>query len=210
VVALLSGGLWASIAREYRINPVAALCPIAYAEPFRLNAVADALGVRGGSFVGVDAGAVALASRLRFVDAVGLTEARVARYWQAHDMPGLRDYVFDQVRPTFYMVYSGWDLGPAEDSSRGGPHFQQDPRFVRDYVQVVPETETGASPSRAGVWARREVVRDPAALAAARRANDELAVARVLLQQTSGATGWYCPSTLRPDGPAAPTATPPG
>lgn len=204
LVVLPSCALWVVTAQQYRAGPVAALCPIAYAEPFRLNAVADALDVRDGSFVGVDAGAVALASRLRFVDGVGLTDARVARFWQARDMPGLRDYVFDQVRPTFYMVYSGWDLGPGLDSSRGGPHFQQDPRFARDYAEVAPETKTGASPSRAGVWVRREVVRDPAALIAARRANDALAVALIRLQQPGGATSWYCPSTLRPESsPAA-------
>lgn len=32
----------------------------------------------------------------------------VTRFWQDDDMPGLRGYIFEDVRPTFVKLFHGW------------------------------------------------------------------------------------------------------
>jgi hypothetical protein len=201
---------WVGISREFRQGPVAPLCTMAFYEPLRLNAVAEAMGMRDGSFFGVDAGAVGLASRLRFIDGVGLTDARIARYWQDRDMAGMRDYVLQEQRPTFYMVLSAWDSGPAQDSSKGGPHLRDDPRFARDYVQVFattgyarvfpPPGVAAASSRNLGVWVRRDAVHDAGQLEAGLRAAQAVADEQARLAGPAGPLSWYCGPVLRPGG----------
>ena len=60
--------------------------------------------MQDGTLLSVDGGGMSLTSRFRFVDLAGLAERRIARFWQHDDMPGIRDYIFDDVRPTFISV----------------------------------------------------------------------------------------------------------
>jgi hypothetical protein len=88
---------------------------------------ADRLGLAGGSYLVPDIGGVLLTSRLRVVDLAGLTEPTIARLRRERDNAGLRDYVLQTVRPTFVHLHSPWGAGLA-----------QDPRFVADYLAIVP------------------------------------------------------------------------
>jgi hypothetical protein len=45
-----------------------------------------------------------LTSRLRFVDLSGLAERSIAEAWQRNDMTRLRNYIFDEVKPTFIKI----------------------------------------------------------------------------------------------------------
>ncbi|MGH3925125.1 MAG: hypothetical protein ACRDTT_20070, partial [Pseudonocardiaceae bacterium] len=72
----------------------------------------------------------------------GLADAQVAAFWGARDWAGLRDYLFEQVRPTFIKSHGGW-------SSTTG--ITMDPRLGRDYAEIP--TVPGSVD-----WVRRDVL----------------------------------------------------
>jgi hypothetical protein len=102
-------------------------------------------------------------------------------------MAGLRDHVFDDVRPTFIRVWIGWDgVGPSG--------ILDDPRLQRDYVLVWGPREGG------GNWVRRDAVTDPSKLADLQQAAPQLAAA-VDAPFARGVTQWWCGPALRPSAP---------
>ena len=56
VAALVSAGSWITAAQQFRRAPTVPLCSVAMTYGYAVNAVADDLGVRRGSLLGVDAG----------------------------------------------------------------------------------------------------------------------------------------------------------
>jgi hypothetical protein len=87
------------------------------------NSYADQFGVgRDGNLLIPDIGGTLLTSRLRIVDLAGLTEPTIARYRSTGDMAGIRNYVLDELRPTFIAFHEPWSAG-----------LEQDPRFLTDY-----------------------------------------------------------------------------
>jgi hypothetical protein len=60
---------------------------------------ANILGLHAGTLLVPDVGGSALVSTLRIVDLAGLADARIADYWATNDMTGLRDHVFNEIRP---------------------------------------------------------------------------------------------------------------
>ena len=107
-VAALTLNGFISAARDFQRTPTAGLCDIAQNTGYLFNGYADILGVRDGSLLAVDGGGTSLTSRLRFVDLSGLAERRIAGAWQRNDMAGLRNYIFDEVKPTFIKIWAGW------------------------------------------------------------------------------------------------------
>ena len=101
---------------------------------------ADRLGVDRGTLLLPDVGGTALTSRLAVVDLAGLASYRIAGFRGAHDMSGLRDYVFEESRPTFIHTHGAWDAG-----------LSADPRLERDYVWLYRGAGTDAD------WVRRDV-----------------------------------------------------
>jgi len=140
----------------FQKNPSAGLCDIAQNTGYLFNGFADILGVRDGSLLAVDGGGTSLTSRLRFVDLSGLAERRIAGFWQRDDMAGLRNYIFDEVKPTFIKIFSGW-------AERDRLDLVGDPRLEQDYVMLL------SGPPRGGRWVRRDSARDGLALDEARR-----------------------------------------
>lgn len=114
-----------------------------------------------------DLGGVLLQSDLRVYDLAGLCDPVIAR--ALHAQPDrLRDYVFDEVRPTFIHTQGAF-------TRAAGLH--EDPRFARDYVAL--HESTSAPPDWAGLWrnsgppppfwgdyVRRDAVSAPGALGA--------------------------------------------
>lgn len=184
LVALVSAGSWIPIAQEFRRAPTVPLCAVAMTYGYAVNAVADDLGVRQGSLLGVDAGGTALTSRLRFVDFAGLTDAAIARYWSGNDMVGLRDHVFVDVRPTIIRLFPGWNF--TEESG-----LLRDPRLATDYVIV-------GEPGGAQLWVRRELVRDPQHVDEIRATVAVISADVQSAQLRSGGTGWVCGPVLAP------------
>jgi hypothetical protein len=124
VMTLMATGL-VSTARVERFlsHPTISGCFVAerYGELF--NWYADQLDVDGeGSLVIPDIGGTLLRSRLHVVDLAGLTEPTIARYRGAGDMAGIRDYVLEEIKPTFIAFHEPWSAG-----------LEQDPRFLTEY-----------------------------------------------------------------------------
>lgn len=114
-----------------------------------------------------DLGGVLLQSDLRVYDLAGLCDPVIAR--ALHENPGrLRDYVFDEVRPTFIHTQGAFTRAA---------NLHEDPRFARDYVAL--HEGTTAPPDWSGLWrnsgppppfwgdyVRRDAVSAPGALEA--------------------------------------------
>ncbi len=69
--------------------------------------------------------------------------------WGAADMAGVRDYVFDRVRPAFIHSHGAWSYATG---------IADDPRMAADYYVISAGTA-------AEDWVRRDVVPDAARLA---------------------------------------------
>lgn len=141
--AVLSGVVFADAARDFREEPTAPLCLVAQNTGRAVNGYARLIDASGGSLLAPDMGGAALISDLRLVDLIGLVDSRIARYWAAGDMEGLRDHVFELTRPTFVTSNTAW-------SAETG--LTADPRLAADYVEITTST--------AGVtdWVRRDAL----------------------------------------------------
>ena len=188
LLAALTLSGFASAARSFQQAPTAALCDIAANTGYLFNGYADILGVRDGSLLAVDGGGTSLTTRLDYVDLSGLTERRIAADWQRDDMAGLRDYVLDEVKPTFVKIFSGW-------AERSRLDLADDPRFRRDYVMLL------ASVPGAGQWVRAAAVPDAAALDRARRWGDDVWNRVILAHGLTLPASWWCGDVLRPSAP---------
>lgn len=153
VVALVvSGTVWADTAQRFRAGPTVPLCAIAAGMGAAPNAFGDVLGITSGRIATPDVGGTALASRYEVVDLAGLVSAPIARLQAAGDMAGLRDHVLDEVRPEFIETHGNWTRNTG---------LLADPRTAQRYVPVLMVTPDS------GYLVRRDLVTDPARLAAA-------------------------------------------
>ncbi|MFN8020050.1 MAG: glycosyltransferase family 39 protein [Acidimicrobiales bacterium] len=185
-VVTLSG--WKERSDEFVSRPTVSICAVARNTGYTFDTYADRLGIVDGTLLAVDGGGTSLTSRLRFVDLSGLGDPTIADLWAEGDMAGLRDHVFDEVRPTFIRIWSGWDgIAPSQ--------ILADPRLQRDYVAVW------APPDGGGNWVRRSAVVDPAVLDALQRDAAHLA-AIVDAPWPRSNTHWWCPGEMRPTEPA--------
>jgi hypothetical protein len=183
-VASSISGLW-SAEKAFRANPTVGVCNVAQNAGYLFNGYADIIGLRDGTLLAVDGGGSSLTSRLRFVDLSGLADRRIAQFWQDHDMPGLRDHVFNEVRPTFIKLFHGW----AERDLLG---LVRDPRLDRDYVLMFAGAPGG------GDWVRRDAVADRGTLSTARKwGRDTWALLNTRYPRNSPPV-WWCGDVLRP------------
>ena len=185
LVAALTLNGFISAARDFQRTPTAGLCDIAQNTGYLFNGYADILGVRDGSLLAVDGGGTSLTSRLRFFDLSGLAERHIAGAWQRNDMAGLRNYIFDEVKPTFIKIWAGWGERVLVD-------LPDDPRFQHDYVLLLPGGLGG------GQWVRRDSVRDVLALDEARRWGEDVWNRVILPRGAAAPTRWWCGEILRP------------
>nr|WP_199433549.1 hypothetical protein [Qaidamihabitans albus] len=186
-VALLpSGASFVNAAEEFRTDPNISACYVADRLGRNFNAYADILGARNASLLLPDLGGSALTSRLELVDMAGLAEPRIADFISEGDEQGLRDYVFDEVKPTF--IHSRWPWS----SGNGIP---SDPRMERDYHEIYSYPDN--DPPN-GDWVRKDAVPDQATLDALRDYADS---AVVLVEERSSSLAYplrQCGATLRP------------
>jgi hypothetical protein len=188
VLVLALHGWWRQ-SDDFRTNATVGVCYIARNTGFTFNSYADRLGVDEGSLLAVDGGGTSLTTRLDFVDLSGLTDHDIADLWQRDDMAGLRDHVFEDVRPTFIRVWRGWD---GFDRVR----LFEDPRLLADYEPIWSPPEGG------GNWVRRDAIEDPAALARLQAEAPDLA-ALVDAPFFEDGLQWWCGPTLRPSAPGS-------
>jgi hypothetical protein len=125
--ALVSGLALVDSARAFRAAPTAPLCLVAQNTGNAINSYADVVDVPDPVLLAPDIGGAALVSDLRVVDVAGLADRRIARFWRTGDMAGLRDHVFDEVRPTFLTLNPDWARLTG---------LLADPRLAEDYVEI--------------------------------------------------------------------------
>ncbi|GAY09194.1 hypothetical protein [Pseudonocardia sp. N23] len=150
VAAVFSGVGWAGSAQTFRAAPTAPMCLIVVNTGWEFNGYADILGLQRATFFAPEIGGGALAGRSLLVDGAGLAEPTIAKLWPTKDWAGVRDYVLDDVKPTFFRAHGEFRTQMA---------FDDDPRFQADYVLIGP------SPNGGGNWVRRELVPDEATMA---------------------------------------------
>ncbi len=135
--------------QTFRDNPTAPMCLIVVNTGREFNGYMDVLGVASATFFAPEIGGAALTGRALLYDGGGLAEPTIARFWATKDTAGIRDYVLDDVKPTFIRAHG---------SFRPFIGLDADPRFARDYVEIGTFTNGGAN------WVRRELVPDAATL----------------------------------------------
>jgi hypothetical protein len=133
----------------FRANPTAPLCLIVTNTGREFNGYMDLLGLRSATFFAPEIGGGALTGRALLFDGGGLAEPTIARFWAAKNPAGIRDYVLDDIKPTFIRAHG---------SFRPFIGLDADPRFARDYVEIDTFTNGGAN------WVRRDLVPDAATL----------------------------------------------
>jgi len=145
---------FAAAADKFAKNPNITACLVADRFGRGFNTYADILGVQKASLLLPDLGGSSMTSRLHLVDMAGLVEADVADFVKKGDMPGLRDYVFDKVKPTFIHSWGPWAAGNG---------ITVDPRIDRDYEPVFVYPGVGL---RSGDFVRKDAVSSPEKLKA--------------------------------------------
>ncbi|RRO18972.1 hypothetical protein EIL87_05310 [Saccharopolyspora rhizosphaerae] len=159
LVSLLAGVLSAPRlyrdATSFRTAPDVPLCSVAERYGRVPDHYADLLGLRNGTLLVPDVGGTTLTSRLHVVDLAGLTDAAIAEHYRRGDMRGLRDHVFDHVRPTIIHAHGHWSRTTG---------VLDDPRLARDYALV--HTDQALAPNQD--WVREDVLPGPERLAALR------------------------------------------
>jgi hypothetical protein len=159
---VLSGTGFVSAAEEFHDKPTFPMCLVAERYGRMVNQYADILGLGQASVLAPDLGGLAMTTRLSVVDMAGLADARIAKYTGADDKAGMRDYIFDDVKPTFIVSHGVWNEGTG---------VALDPRIQRDYHEIYRHDE-------ASDWVRKDAVSDMDKLERARQ-YAELAVPRI-------------------------------
>ncbi|WP_051342158.1 hypothetical protein [Pseudonocardia spinosispora] len=140
--AAVSSGTLIDAARAFRTAPTAPLCLVAANTGDNIAGYARIVGAARATVLAPDVGGAALVSPVRIVDLAGLTDAAMAGFWHRQDWGGLRNHVFDEVRPTFIKSHGGW-------STITG--LVTDPRLTNRYAEIG---STGGSTD----WVRRDLV----------------------------------------------------
>ncbi|WP_020662361.1 hypothetical protein [Amycolatopsis benzoatilytica] len=139
---------------EFIKRPTVPACLIADRFGRGFNTYADMLGLQKASLLLPDLGGSSMTSRLELVDMAGLVNAPIADLTHDENIKGLRDYVFDVVKPTFIHSWGPW---------ADGNQISIDPRIDRDYYPILVYPGEG---KRQGDFVRKDAVTDPAKLAA--------------------------------------------
>jgi hypothetical protein len=157
VVALIPSGVaFAQSSDQFRKYPTIPMCYIADRLGRVFNHYADLIGAQKATLFLPDLGGSSMTSKLTLVDMAGLTDKRAADYHKDEDMAGLRDYLFNEVKPTFIHSRGPWS---------GGTGIPSDPRITRDYYPIYMYPQPGL-PN--GDYVRKDAVPNPQALQALR------------------------------------------
>ncbi|QWF82289.1 hypothetical protein HUW46_05726 [Amycolatopsis sp. CA-230715] len=182
-VLIPSGSAFAGAAERFRAEPTFPMCFVADRIGRTFNEYADLLGLGRASLLAPDLGGSAMTSRLALVDMAGLADTKIARFTRDANWGPMRDYLFDEVKPTFVHLRIFWGAATG---------IETDPRLARDYLPIhrYPAGQPG------GDFVRKDAVRTPERLQAVR------AYAAETVPEVEGKLAqWprrHCGATLRP------------
>jgi hypothetical protein len=179
--AAVSGLVFVDGLRAFRAAPTAPLCLVAQNTGWTINSYAGVVDIPDPVLAAPDIGGAALVSKLRVVDVVGLADPRIAQFWAAGDIAGLRTHLLRDVRPTFLTLNPDWErlTGLAID-----------PRLVESYDKIA------TSPAGVTDWVRRDAL-GPGDLDALRIRAAEAAIADENARRSPRAS---CGAALLPSG----------
>ncbi|WP_232661455.1 hypothetical protein [Pseudonocardia sp. TRM90224] len=138
VVVVVAAGVASSLpemrddAQDFSAEPTFGVCMAAEYSGHLVNEYATALGVSGGTVFTPDLGGSSMTSRLQLVDMAGLVDATIAKFWAEKDYAGLRDHIYDRIRPTFIKADETYYFQE--------PGLHEDPRLARDYIAIASHT----------------------------------------------------------------------
>ncbi len=132
--------LFAPRSASFALQPTVPFTYVAERFAAKFDQYATRLGVADGSLLLPDVGATLYYSKLRIHDLGGLTDAVAARTFGPYPA-AFRDYVFEQMRPTFIHLHEPW-------AAPSG--FDLDPRFRRDYLAIVEYGDGSIGPPQTG------------------------------------------------------------
>lgn len=129
---------------------------------YRFNCYADMLGIGDTTLLCPDAGGTLYFSRHVIYDLGGLCDRTIGRTLEK-DTQKLKDYIFDDIKPTFIQIHDYWSMIT---------DLEYDPRFRRDYLPIREGISSWAAkrtdkPYHSGNYVRKDALRD-------RRILDEL------------------------------------
>ncbi|MFD2420259.1 hypothetical protein [Amycolatopsis pigmentata] len=191
-VALIPSAVsFADQSERFRAAPTFPACAVADRYGRTFNAYADLIGARQASLLLADLGGSSMTSRLHLVDLGGLADSKIADYIHDNNPAGLRDYVYDEVKPTFITIHT---------HGTEWHRLSVDPRMARDYDQIFDSPDPMGFPG--GDWVRKDAVPDSAVLDELRAyaQRNTARVDRAMNMPTLTAPGWTnnCGPTLRP------------
>ena len=142
--------LFAPRSARFAQQPTVPFTAVAAGYATQFDEFATRLSVEDGSLLLPDVGGTLYYSKLRIYDLAGLTDAVAARTLGKHPAV-FRDYVFDQVQPTFIHLHGYWAL-------RAG--FDLDSRFQHDYLPIRGWINKYSNDPSRTVWSGDFVRRD--------------------------------------------------
>jgi hypothetical protein len=117
------------------------MCVVAERYGDMFNHYAELLDIKEGTLLLPDIGGAALVGRLQVIDLAGLADYEIAELRGKGDYEGLRDHVFQDLKPTFIHAHEAWGAG-----------IPLDPRLARDYAPLYTKGELE------GDWVRRDAI----------------------------------------------------
>ena len=147
----VSGDVAVHNVKQFMAVPTLPMCTVADRYEM-MNGYADILGITTGSELVPDIGGTAMTAKLQIIDLAGLANGPLAKLEGAHNMAGVRDYIFDVAKPTFMNFHAPWSL-----STR----LYLDPRINTEYYQIF----STPNPVDDSDWVRKDAVPSPAKLA---------------------------------------------
>lgn len=183
VSLVVSGITLARAAEEFRAAPTVPMCYVVDRFGRTFNGYADILQLEHASLLLPDIGGTALTSRLHIYDLAGLASPRIAEFMAKGNMEGLRNYIFNDLQPTFIHTHGGW-------SARSG--IPADPRLAEHYYSIYRHP---APDSPNGDWVRKSAVPNKQVLRNLRQYAQETIVA--VRSTYDQAPLRHCGATLR-------------
>jgi hypothetical protein len=160
--------------REFRATATVPLCWVAERFGRVINGYTDFIRPGDLSLLAPDLGGTALTSSFHIIDLAGLGDRRIAEFYGAGDMAGLRDYIFNDVKPTVVHFHDVWGTMTGLVS---------EPRLTRDYYPIIE-----------GDFVRKDAVTGPTQLAGLRAY--AAAEVPIVLNRNSHALRRSCGPTL--------------
>jgi hypothetical protein len=115
----------------FAVNPPTPFLTIVQLYGERYNRYAEVLELDDASILLPDMGGTLYYSNLTVYDLGALTDRTIARTLR-HDTEAFHDYVFEEIKPTFIVMYSGW----AQFAE-----FDKDARFRQDYAPIEEQLD---------------------------------------------------------------------